>query len=69
VGVAELLVRGVVYPLPKDGVAEVKTVDESDATLESLRRPASRFADEGIVVASSCGGATDEGESATDSMN
>lgn len=65
VGVAELLVRGVVYPLPKDGVAEVKTVDESDATLESLRRPVGRFADDGIVIALSCGGATCDGELAT----
>ena len=46
-------------------MAEVKIVDESDVTLESLRRPAGRFADEGIVVASSCGDATDDGELAT----
>jgi len=54
IGVAEVLVRGVLFPLAMEGVAEVKTVDESDATLDALCRPASRFT-EGI--ASSCGGA------------
>jgi hypothetical protein len=46
VGVAELLVRGVVYPLPKEGVAEVDmVVDESEVTLGALRRAPGRFAE------------------------
>jgi hypothetical protein len=44
VGVAELLVRGVVYPLPKEGVAEVDiVVDESEVMLDALRRALGRF--------------------------
>lgn len=65
IGVAEVLVRGVLFPLAMDGVAEVKTVDESEATLDALCRPASRFA-EGI--ASSCWGAAGDGESARSQM-
>jgi hypothetical protein len=58
VGVAEMLVRGVVLPLPRDGLAEVKRVDESDVTLEALRRPGvGRFAGS---IASSCGDAADD---------
>jgi hypothetical protein len=56
VAVEELLVRGVVYPLPDKGVADVKMDDESDATLDALRRPVGWFA---ITVVLSCGGAAE----------
>lgn len=54
VAAEELLVRGVVYPLPDEGVAEVKMDDESDATLDALRRLVCRFA---MTAVLSCGGA------------
>lgn len=43
-GVVVLLVRGVVYPLPKEGVTDVKTAEESDAALDALRLPPGLFA-------------------------
>jgi hypothetical protein len=55
VAVSEVLVRGVVYPLPNEGVAEVKIVDESDATLDAVRRSVAFFAE---PIGLSCGGAT-----------
>jgi hypothetical protein len=42
-GVAALLVRGVVYPLPKEGLTDVKTAEESDMTLDALRLPPGLF--------------------------
>lgn len=54
VGVAVLLVRGVVYPLLKEGVVDVRGVDDSEVSLGALRRPAGRFAD---AITSSCGDA------------
>ena len=47
--------RGVVDPLPNEGVAEVKIVDESDAALDALRRSVGFFVD---PIGLSCGGAT-----------
>ncbi len=46
--------RGVVYPLPEEGVADVGMVDESEFSLDALRRPAGLFTE---ATASSWGDA------------
>ncbi len=60
VGVVEMLVSGVVLPLPMDGVAEVRRVDESDVTLDALRQPGVGRMAGGIAL--TCGNAADDAD-------
>lgn len=43
VGVADMLVSGVVVPLPTESVAGVKTAEDSEASLDALRGAGGRF--------------------------